>query len=303
MSDPSSKLKGIGVELHQEPGAPEVLHIGLSSWVKYLFIGVCLALVIVVGGLYYQYREMQLVREVRAELIRRNERLLRDFQNLTLQQQTRETQVSGLERELELVKRSLNEAQKESPMISANLFSPQPPGQDAMRLLETMANLFPTLPAYRSGSYVVLQLPGASFDLGSAEMPTSLLEQLAIISKVFETYSGEYYLAVEGHTDATPGSTRSNWEIGSKRAERVLEQLIRLGVPPGKLALVSRAEYLPINPNAAAADPENRRVELVFAPGRMVKKGQGVAALLSEEQKRAMLESSREAQAPVREKP
>ncbi|MES2307817.1 MAG: OmpA family protein [Verrucomicrobiota bacterium] len=296
-------MTGAGVELHDTPGAPRVLQIRLADWVKYLFIFVTVILIGVVGVMYFQYREMIRIRDERQAVFQKNERLLKDYQKLTLQTQDKDSTIESLQSRLEVVKKTLEEAQNAAPVMSANIFSrpaEEPAGEDTRRLMETLANLFPDLPAYKSGPYVVLQLPGACFDSGATELPPQVLEQMAVIAKVFEFYSGDYFMAVEGHTDATPGASKSNWRIGSERAEKVLDYMIRLGVPPERLALVSRAEYLPMNGLAEGADKEkeNRRIELVFAPNRIVKKSRSIATLLQEESQKALHYSSQGSNLP-----
>ena len=294
-------MTGAGVELHDTPGAPRILQVRLANWVKYLFIFVTMVLLGVVVVMYLQYREMVNVRDARQLLMQKNERLLKDYQKLTLQSENKEATIESLQKRLEEVKKSFEELEKQSPVLSNNSFSRPLNGaaqEDAKLLIETLANLFPELPAYRSGPYVVVQLPGAYFDAGATELPASVLEQMAIIAKVFEFYSGDYYMAVEGHTDSTPGATKSNWKIGSERAEKVLDYMIRLGVPPTKLALVSRGEFMPLNIQGEGSEEQNRRIELVFAPNRVVKKGHSVATLLQEENQRALHYSAQESALP-----
>ncbi len=299
-------MTGTGVELHDTPGAPRILQIRLANWVKYLFIFVSTVLLGIVGVMYFQYQEMVSVRDARKQLMQKNERLLKDFQKLTLQSEDKVATIESLQKRLETVNRSLEEMKGRSSEEMRPFFSRPLSGaasEDAKLLIETLANLFPELPAYRSGPYVIVQLPGACFDPGETELPGPVLEQMAIIAKVFEFYSGDYYMAVEGHTDSLPGS-KSNWKIGSERAEKVLDYMIRLGVPPTKLALVSRGEYMPLNIPGEGQEQENRRIELVFAPNRVVKKGHSVATLLQEENQRALhyssQESSKEPQVEIR---
>ncbi len=295
-----NSMTGAGVELHDTPGAPRILQIRLANWVKYLFIFVAMVLLGIVGVMYFQYREMVNVRDARQQLMQKNERLLKDFQKLTLQSEDKEATIESLQKRLEALKKSLEEVQSQSSEITKPVFSRPLNGaapEDAKLLIETLANLFPELPAYRSGPYVVVQLPGACFDPGATELPAPVLEQMAVIAKVFEFYSGDYYMAVEGHTDSLPG-TKSNWKIGSERAEKVLDYMIRLGVSPTKLALVSRGEYMPLTIPGEGKEQENRRIELVFAPNRVVKKGHSVATLLQEENQRALHYSAQESNEP-----
>lgn len=73
-------------------------------------------------------------------------------------------------------------------------------------------------------------------------------------------------IEIQGHTDRTPirsGRFPSNWELSTRRAQEVVNYLIRQGVPPQRLAAVGMGEYHPIDP---ADNPEayrrNRRIEL-----------------------------------------
>ncbi|MFZ1829029.1 MAG: peptidoglycan -binding protein [Candidatus Competibacteraceae bacterium] len=73
-------------------------------------------------------------------------------------------------------------------------------------------------------------------------------------------------IEVQGHTDRAPirsGRFPSNWELSTRRAQEVVNYLIRQGVPPQRLAAAGMGEYHPLD---AADTPEayrrNRRIEL-----------------------------------------
>lgn len=128
---------------------------------------------------------------------------------------------------------------------------------------------------YRQDPYVIVQVPESTFSPGSSHTTKELIKGLTVVAEVFNAYKGDYLLSIEGHTDNVPVNKRydSNWELGAARATSVINKLIALGVKPETLALVSRSQYLPINPhNDPTSDPSNRRVELVFAPRRVVQK-------------------------------
>jgi|GEM_PF-6084431 len=130
---------------------------------------------------------------------------------------------------------------------------------------------------YRQDPYVIVQVPESTFAPGSSHTTKELIKGLTTVAEVFNAYKGEYLLSIEGHTDNVPviknGKYDSNWELGAARATSVINKLIALGVKPETLALVSRSQYLPIDPHSTpTSDPVNRRVELVFAPRRIAEK-------------------------------
>ncbi len=80
--------------------------------------------------------------------------------------------------------------------------------------------------------------------------------------------SGDYPIAVQGHTDDKPIHTNqfpSNWELSAARAAAVVQQLIAQGVAPNRLSAVGLANTQPIASNdTAQGRAENRRVDLVL---------------------------------------
>jgi flagellar motor protein MotB len=132
-----------------------------------------------------------------------------------------------------------------------------------------------SLTVYRQDPYVVVRIPQATFQSDSAQTSKELLDGLQAVVEVLNSYKGTYLLAVEGHTDNMPLSKysqyKSNWELGAARSDRVVRDLIHMGVNPADLALVSRSQYMPVHSYDKPTDDEtNRRIELVFAPRRTV---------------------------------
>lgn len=74
-------------------------------------------------------------------------------------------------------------------------------------------------------------------------------------------------IRVEGNTDDVPISTAefaSNWELSSRRATAVLQQLLTGGIEPDRLAAVGYADQRPLASNTSVRGRSlNRRVELV----------------------------------------
>jgi outer membrane protein OmpA-like peptidoglycan-associated protein len=101
--------------------------------------------------------------------------------------------------------------------------------------------------------FLLVDLPDLTFELGATRVSSRRLLPLA---QLLKEYSGNAILLVQGHTDSVPGVNRTNWRVGSQRAENVITQLLRLGSPKTKLALVSHADNIP--------DPSPRRVTFAF---------------------------------------
>lgn len=95
-----------------------------------------------------------------------------------------------------------------------------------------------------------------------------ILDSLADIVK-----KGEYFVSIEGHTDADPitksksrWTTGSNFELGGYRALNVALYLKSKGVSSSKMRIVSWGEFKPIIANDTAKNKErNRRVEIMFS--------------------------------------
>ncbi len=69
-------------------------------------------------------------------------------------------------------------------------------------------------------------------------------------------------IEVVGHTDRV-GTVQSNDRLSLRRAERVRDELSRLGVSPDRLQVSGRGEREPLIPTEdEVAEPRNRRVEI-----------------------------------------
>lgn len=69
-------------------------------------------------------------------------------------------------------------------------------------------------------------------------------------------------VTVIGHTDRV-GSVAYNDVLSLQRAERVQRELVRLGVPPERIAIAGRGEREPVVPTAdEVPEARNRRVEI-----------------------------------------
>jgi chemotaxis protein MotB len=104
------------------------------------------------------------------------------------------------------------------------------------------------------------------FDPGAATVKSVATPFLDSLVQVMEKF--DYFLLVEGHTDALPISTAmfpSNWELSSYRAASVLRYLIDHGIDPRRLTSVGLAANYPLAPNdTPEGRAANRRVEFLL---------------------------------------
>ncbi len=104
------------------------------------------------------------------------------------------------------------------------------------------------------------------FAAGEAVIKPQAKALLAGVAKVMS--KRQFYLTIEGHTDALPISTArfpSNWELSSARATAVLRELKALNVSQARMSAVGYAANYPLASNKNPAGREkNRRVEFVF---------------------------------------
>lgn len=103
------------------------------------------------------------------------------------------------------------------------------------------------------------------FASGSAKIDAATRELVQIIGLAVADLV--YPLAISGHTDAVPFTTRSdygNWELSADRANATRRTLLEAGVGPERISRVSGlADTMPLNaasPNAA----ENRRITMLL---------------------------------------
>ena len=95
----------------------------------------------------------------------------------------------------------------------------------------------------------------ASADLDSDS--TATLNQLAQIAKECPNVT----IDVEGHTD-TDGAPDRNQRLSERRAQSVVDFLVKAGVPPARLKAVGYGQDRPIAPNDNNANKgRNRRIE------------------------------------------
>jgi outer membrane protein OmpA-like peptidoglycan-associated protein len=101
-----------------------------------------------------------------------------------------------------------------------------------------------------------------SFDVGSAAVKPAFKPSLAKVAEVLQRYDSR--VTVVGHTDSS-GSESYNQQLSLRRAQAVLDELVREGVPYPRLSAAGRGEDEPRADNATSAGrAQNRRVEILL---------------------------------------
>lgn len=128
-----------------------------------------------------------------------------------------------------------------------------------------------TLRVHRRSGRLVIELPGdIHFDAGKAQLTKVGQATLAELANVLNAEQDRLFV-VEGHTDNQPikvSGFRSNWHLGSARAEIAREAIVAGGVNGQRIAIASWADLLP----ACTENQEprclqrNRRVEVMLLP-------------------------------------
>lgn len=107
-------------------------------------------------------------------------------------------------------------------------------------------------------------IPDVNFDFDKSSLNSLGVARVQQIAKLLETMP-EVGIAVEGHTDYK-GSDDYNMKLGEKRAQSVIAELVRLGIPASRLSPISYGEGKPLfTEETDWARAANRRVQ--FAVG------------------------------------
>lgn len=111
----------------------------------------------------------------------------------------------------------------------------------------------PTLPACSSIVYV-------NFDVGSAKIRS---DSAQVITDLFEGLKAtQGSVTIEGHT-STEGSDSDNLDLSKRRAQAVVDELVKMGMDSGRLASVGKGETEPlVNESDESGRAINRRVEV-----------------------------------------
>jgi chemotaxis protein MotB len=121
-----------------------------------------------------------------------------------------------------------------------------------------------TLKAGDGRLYVVTD-PGVNYNSGSYGLSKDERNALAELAETLKS-NPELKILVEGHTDSdgvkAGASYADNWELSTKRALRVVRELIKNGVSPEQVGAVGRGDTMQLGDDKAA----NRRTEILADP-------------------------------------
>ena len=110
---------------------------------------------------------------------------------------------------------------------------------------------------------VVINLPDILFEFDRANLTPEAHRTIAEISDVLRGVRHRN-LSVEGHTDSV-GTVRYNKQLSLRRAESVVREISRNGVPAEQMRVEGFGEGAPIaTNNSEAGRARNRRVEVII---------------------------------------
>jgi peptidoglycan-associated lipoprotein len=114
----------------------------------------------------------------------------------------------------------------------------------------------------------VLQADMVHFAYDSSVVRDSERPKVAAVADYLKSNTGDA-VRVEGHCDER-GTEEYNRALGERRALAVREELVRLGIEPGRVDTISYGKDRPLNPgHDEAAWRQNRRAEfIVLMPPR-----------------------------------
>ncbi|WP_419811780.1 flagellar motor protein MotB [Bacterioplanoides sp.] len=94
-------------------------------------------------------------------------------------------------------------------------------------------------------------------------------EALPLIEAIAEHLRGwPFPINVQGHSDDTPATGVSNWEISVLRAASVVQNLVLYGVAPQRMAAMGMSHYHPVDEGSSdEAKAKNRRVVIFMTQG------------------------------------
>jgi len=110
---------------------------------------------------------------------------------------------------------------------------------------------------------LVLDADNILFDFDKAVIRTEFLPELDEWAEYFKTNPAAR-AQITGHADST-GPESYNLGLSERRAQAVVDYLVKKGIDPGRLSTVGYGETMPVAPNDSRENRQkNRRVELNY---------------------------------------
>ncbi|MDH5426956.1 MAG: OmpA family protein [Nitrospirota bacterium] len=216
-----------------------------------------------------------------SQLRKQNEQLEEEMQKL----EARLRHVEHLKKELEEVRAAREAQEAQLARVKGEV---QTVGREIDRITKALEEKFgKSLMVTQHQDRLVLTMLGqVLFDSGEAHLTPLGLDIMKQVGQVLATLPNKN-IQVEGHTDNNPIYGRlkqqypTNWELSTARATTVLRFLIeQTGMDPQEFAATGYADTRPAVPNdSEEGQAQNRRVEIVLYPERVVQDNKAVATL------------------------
>ncbi|HWO42559.1 MAG TPA: OmpA family protein [Candidatus Eisenbacteria bacterium] len=139
--------------------------------------------------------------------------------------------------------------------------SMQEPAAERVRIVEVPVEKLVVKEIPRVVEVERLTLPEIAFRFNSAELTELGRGEIYLAAQKLKEKS-DIVITVEGHADSI-GTEEYNQQLGMRRAETVMKELVRLGIEPARMTVFSHGKSKPlIDQDAGWARAVNRRVEL-----------------------------------------
>ena len=218
-----------------------------------------------------------------------------DVSRLREQNSQLEKEFSALEarlKEVERLKKELEQVRKDREVQEAQLAKVKHEvltvGEEIDRITNALEEKFGKgLIVTQHQDRVILTVLGqVLFESGEADLTPLGLNIMKQVGQVLATLPDKY-IQVEGHTDNKPISGRlqqqypTNWELSTARATTVLRYLIeQTKMAPKAFGATGYADTRPVTTNdTEEGRAQNRRVEIVLYPERVIQESEKVATL------------------------
>lgn len=194
-------------------------------------------------------------------------------------------EVERLKYELELVRKAREVQEAQLAKVKNEVLTV---GEEIDRITKALEDKFgKSLVVTQHHDRLVLTMLGqVLFESGEADLTSLGLKIMKQVGQVLATLPGKS-IQVEGHTDnhriygQLQKQYSTNWELSTARATTVLRYLIeQTGMDPNQFSATGYADRRPVMTNETEEGrAQNRRVEIVLYPERVVQENETVATL------------------------
>lgn len=207
--------------------------------------------------------------------------ILARLQDIQVDLQRREDELSAASREMEIKERHLDS-------LMTVMLEKEQRVNELEAILSRQDSVVNALRATVSNALLGFEGRGLSIDIRNGKVYVSLDESLLFatgstvvdargenalreLARVLEQ-NPEINIMIEGHTDDVPirsgGLMKDNWDLSVLRATSVLRILMKDSqIDPQRFIVAGRGEFMPVDPDKTpAARSKNRRTEIILTP-------------------------------------